>query len=185
MFGVPTATVLSCASDSASLLTELVCTATGPLGVLIVAVYSFLIAVALPMPSEIVLLAPLDIGLPGWATLGLVILVSGAAKAAGSLFAFHLGKEVKDSGWVEQKLRASRFDLLEWSERQTIGLAQQYGYVGMAVALSIPFFPDTFSIYAFSVLEESYWRFGIASFIGGVGRLAVTLAFVGGGLVVV
>lgn len=183
--GVPATAVLACTGEGASLLTELVCTATGPLGILIVAVYSFLIAFVLPMPSEIVLLAPLNIGLPGWATLALVMLVSGAAKAAGSLFAFHIGKEVKESGFVERKLRASRFDVVAWSERTTVGLAQRYGYVGMAAALSVPFFPDTLSIYAFTVLEESYWRFGVASFVGGVGRLLVTLALVGGGLVVV
>jgi membrane protein YqaA with SNARE-associated domain len=176
--------VLSCAGGGQSLLTDLVCTATGPLGVVIVGVYSFLIAFVLPLPSEVVLLAPLDVGLPTWATLAVVILVSGAGKAAGSLFAFHIGKELRESGYVLGKLRASRFDIVEWSERKSVELAREYGYLGMAVALCVPFFPDTLSVYAFTVLEESYVRFGLASFVGGVGRLVVTVAVVGGGLAV-
>jgi membrane protein YqaA with SNARE-associated domain len=167
-----------------SLVAEAVCTATGPLGMVLVAVYSFLIAFILPLPSEIVLFAPLDIGLPGWATLGLIILVSGLAKAAGSLFAFHIGKGVSESNVVMERLRASRFDVVEWSEKTTVAAAQQYGYLGLALILCIPFLPDTLSIYAFSVLEESYWRFGLASFVGGVGRLLVTLAVLGGGMAV-
>jgi len=70
-----------------------VCMATGPLGPAMIAVYSFLNAFVLPFPSEVVLLAPLNLGLPYWATLLLIVLVSGLGKAAGSVFAFHIGQE--------------------------------------------------------------------------------------------
>jgi uncharacterized membrane protein YdjX (TVP38/TMEM64 family) len=69
---------------------------------------------------------------------------------------------------------------LEWSEKRTVQLAQRYGYAGLAVALSVPFFPDTLSIYAFAVLEEDYLRFAVATFAGSVGRLLFTLALATG-----
>ena len=73
-------------------LEQLVETATGPAGLVIIFVYSFLIAFALPGVSEVVLLAPLELGLSDWARLTLIILVSGAVKAVGSVLAFHLGQ---------------------------------------------------------------------------------------------
>ena len=154
--------------------------ATGWPGLLIVGVYSFLIAFVLPLPSEVVLLAPLDLGLGLEGRLVLIMAVSGAGKAAGSLVAFHLGQEAKRAGPVVRYLRRSRFDVMEWSERKTVELAQKWGYVGLAVALSVPFFPDTLSIYAFSILEESYTKFAAAAFAGSVGRLLVTVVFFGG-----
>lgn len=162
-------------------------TATGPAGLALIAVYSFLIAIVLPLPSEIVLLpvGHLRLGLPFEATLALVILVSGAAKAVGSIVAFHLGQKAKQSGPVIRALRRSRFDIVAWSERKTVTLAQDYGYVGLAVALCVPGFPDTISIYAFTVLEENYIWFGLATFAGSVGRLLITTGLVGLGTVTI
>ena len=156
-------------------LEGLVRSATGG-GLLIVFVYSFLIAFALPGVSEVVLLAPIEVGLPGPVTLGLIILVSGVGKAAGSVFAFHLGQEAKESGPLIRLLRRSRFDIIEWSERKTIQIARKYGYAGLAGALCVPGFPDTLSIYAFAVLETDYYRFALATFVGSVGRLVLWLA---------
>ena len=161
-------------------LEDAVETATGPAGLAIIAVYSFLIAIVLPLPSEIVLAAPLNLGLPRSADLALIILVSGLGKAAGSVVAFHLGHEARQSGPVIRLLRKSRINIVSWSERRTVKLARKYGYVGLALALCVPFFPDTISIYAFSVLEEDYLKFAAATFAGSVGRLLVTIAFFGG-----
>ena len=161
-------------------LEDAVKTATGPLGLTIIGIYSFLIAFVLPLPSEIVLV-PADqmrLGLPTEATLALIILVSAIGKAAGSVFAFHIGQEAKQSGPVIRWVRRSRFDIISWSEKKTVQLAQRFGYVGLALALCVPFFPDTISIYAFSVLEEDYYRFAAATFVGSVGRLLVTLVSV-------
>lgn len=166
-------------AEDGSLLSGAVRTATGWAGLGIVFVYSFLIAFALPGVSEVVLLAPLDLGLSRPARLALIVLVSGVGKAAGSVLAFHLGQEVKQSGPVIRALRRSRIDVVEWSERRTVEIARRYGYVGLAAALSVPFFPDTLSIYAFAVLEEDYVRFALATFAGSVGRLLVTIALVG------
>lgn len=154
--------------------------ATGWLGMVIIFVYSFLIAFALPGPSEVVLFAPLDLGLPSWARLSSIMLVSATGKAAGSVLAFHIGQEVVSSGPITRWLRNSRWNILEWSEKRSVGLAQQYGYAGLAMALSVPFFPDTISIYAFAVLERNYTRFAIATFLGSLGRLIITAGFFGG-----
>jgi membrane protein YqaA with SNARE-associated domain len=170
-----------------TVIEETVTHATGPLGLLIIAVYSFFIAFLLPLPSEIVLLpaGEMDLGLGYTATLALITLVSGVGKAAGSVFAFHIGQEAKESGPVVRFLRRSRFDIIEWSEQRTVELAQNYGYYGLAIALSIPGFPDTLSIYAFTVLEEDHLKFALATFAGSVGRLLVTIAIVGGAFVAI
>ncbi|QGN08158.1 hypothetical protein Hrd1104_02170 [Halorhabdus sp. CBA1104] len=155
--------------------------ATGPLGLLIIAIYSFLIAFVLPLPSEIVL-APagqMQLGLPYGPTLAVIILVSGIGKAAGSVFAFHIGQEAKEYGPLVRRIKASRFDVIGWSERKTVQLARRFGYVGLAMALSVPFFPDTISIYAFTILEEDYFKFALATFAGSVGRLLVTIGAFG------
>ncbi|GAB6862782.1 YqaA family protein [Haloplanus litoreus] len=161
-------------------LTRLVRSATGWGGLVIIFVYSFLIAFALPGVSEIVLLAPLNLGLSTELRLAVIILVSALGKAAGSVFAFHIGQEAKEAGPVIRFLQRSRFDVIGWSQRRTVEVAQRWGYAGLAVALSIPFFPDTLSIYAFAVLEEDYVRFAAATFAGSVGRLLVTLGLSAG-----
>ena len=161
-------------------LRSLVETATGWPGMGIIFVYSFLIAFALPGPSEVVLIAPLDLGLPPWLHLASIMLVSATGKAAGSVFAFHIGQEVKEAGPIVRWLRRSRWNVLEWSEKRSVQLAQRYGHAGLAIALSVPFFPDTISIYAFAVLERDYARFAAATFLGSLGRLVVTVAFFGG-----
>ena len=167
-------------SDLLGALEAAVETATGPAGLAIIAVYSFLIAIVLPLPSEIVLLAPLDLGLGRAGRLGLIILVSGLGKAAGSVLALRIGNEAKQYGPLIRWLQRSRFDVVAWSERRTVTIARKWGYVGLALALCVPFFPDTLSIYAFTVLEEDYLRFAAATFAGSVGRLLVTLGLSAG-----
>lgn len=169
-----------------TVLEDVVRTTTGPIGLVVIAVYSFLIAFVLPLPSEVVL-APashMRLGLPYDVTLAVIILVSGLGKAAGSVFAFHIGQEAKEYGPFVRRIQESRFDVVEWSERRTVQLARKFGYVGLALALSVPFFPDTISIYAFTILERNYGKFALATFAGSVGRLLVTIGIVGSGAVV-
>ncbi len=156
-----------------------VTTAQGWLGLVVIFVYSVLIAVLLPLPSEVVLAAPLELGLGTPLQLAVIVLVSGAGKAIGSVAAFHAGQEAKQSGPVVRRLRASRFDIVEWSESTSASLVGRYGYVGLALALCVPGFPDTISIYAFSMLDGDYARFAAAVFVGSVGRLVVTLGVAG------
>ena len=169
-------------SDILVFLERMVRSANGWPGLGIIWIYSFLIAFILPGPSEIVLAAPLDLGLSYPARLALIMLVSGFGKACGSVFAFHIGQEAKQSGPLIRFLRRSRFNILEWSEAKSVELARRFGYFGLAIALSVPFFPDTISIYAFAVLEEDYVKFALATFIGSIGRLLVTTALIGGAL---
>ena len=143
--------------------------ATGVVGLALIAVYSFLIAFVLPLPSEIVLAAPLNLPVPEVAEAALVIFVSALAKTAGSLVAFRIGDA--SSGSIVNWLQESGIDVVEWSERRVVVVLRRYGYIGLALLLTIPFFPDTVSIYAFSVLEENYVKFAGATFAGSVGRL--------------
>lgn len=172
------------AGSSLALIERAVCTATGPTGLGIIAVYSFLIAFILPLPSEVVLVPAetLRLGTSTNGNLVAIIFISALGKAAGSLFAFHIGQEAKEYGPLVSRIKRSRFDIIEWSEKKTIRIAKKYGYVGLALALCVPFFPDTLSIYAFTVLEEDYLRFGAATFVGSAGRLVVTLGLAGGTL---
>lgn len=160
-------------------LEEIVRTATGPLGLLVIAVYSFLIAFVLPLPSEVVLFTPLDLGLSRTTELTLIIFVSAVGKMVGSVAAFALGREVKQSGPVISLLRRAPIDVVAYSERKAVDLARRYGYAGLAGALCVPGFPDTISVYAFSVLEEDVLKFSLATFAGSVGRLLVTLVGLG------
>ncbi len=154
--------------------------ATGWFGLVIIFVYSFLIAFALPGVSEVVLAAPLNLGLDYAGRMTVIILVSATGKAAGSLFAFHIGQEAKDSGIILRWLQRLPVDIVAWSEKQTMTIARKWGHGGLAIALCVPFFPDTLSIYAFSILEEDYLKFAGATFVGSAGRLLVTLALVHG-----
>lgn len=176
--------LLSVLSDQIAFFAEtgqfLVESASGWLGITGIFVYSFLIAFALPGPSEIVLATPLDLGVPAWLSLATIMLISATGKAVGSVFAFHIGQEVKQAGPVVRWLRRSRFDVISWSKRRSVQLARRYGYAGLAIALSVPFFPDTISIYAFAVLETDYLRFAVATFLGSLGRLLATLGVFGG-----
>lgn len=161
-------------------LSELVDTATGWFGLVIIFVYSFLIAFILPGVSEVVLFAPLDIGLSYWPRMALIVIVSSLGKMAGSILAFYIGRGVKESGPMEAVYDAIPFNIREWSERKTLDIAQKYGFVGLTLLLAVPGFPDTISIYAFSVLEDDYIRFALATFLGSVGRLVVTLLAING-----
>lgn len=165
-----------------------VAAASGWSGLLVIFVYSFLIAFVLPLPSEIVLCpvgyvcagntlgfaAPVSMQVAG------VIVISGLGKAAGSLIALYVGRGATHSGPVVRAVQRLGFDPMAWSQKRMVELTQRYGYVGMAIGLTIPGFPDTLSIYAFSVLEDDYRKFAAAAFAGSAGRLVVTIAAIEG-----
>jgi membrane protein DedA with SNARE-associated domain len=167
--------------------------ASGWSGLGVIFVYSALIAFVLPLPSEIVLcpvgylcpantlaLAPL----PYEVQVALVVLASGLGKALGSVVALSVGHNATHSGIVIRGLRRLGFNPVEWSQRRMVELGKRWGHVGMAVGLSVPFFPDTASIYAFSVIGSGYRRFAAAAFAGSVGRLLVTMGLIEGALFV-
>ncbi|WP_232700962.1 YqaA family protein [Halobacterium wangiae] len=168
--------------------------ASGPGGLAVIFVYSFLIAFVLPLPSEVVLCpagyvcaegATLGLGVPGPLLVAVVVIVSGAGKALGSVVALYVGYGASHSGLVVRAVRRLGFDPVAWSKARMVELVRRYGYTGMALGLSVPGFPDTLSIYAFSVIEKEYGKFAAATFTGSVGRLVVTILFLEGALFVV
>lgn len=156
---------------------ELIAFATGWPGLVIVFVYSFVLGFAvLPLPSELVLFAPLDLGFSQTVQLVLIMVASGLGKAIGSVLVLWLSVSIRNTDPVQEALENSRFRFHEWSRKVSIRVAKRYGYLGMALLLSVPLFPDTASVYAFSVLEDDYLKFSVAAFAGSVGRLIVVAA---------
>lgn len=150
-------------------------------GLLVVFVYSFLVAVVLPLPGEVVLFGlPLGLGLSFEAELALVVLVSATGKALGSVVALELEGRASRSTPIDRLRALSPVDPLAWTEARTAELARRYGYYGLALALSVPGFPDTALIYAFTVLEKDAAKFAAATFVGTVVRLLVTATVVAG-----
>lgn len=176
--------VLSLESVGLEAFRAAVSVASGWSGLGLIFVYSLLIAFILPLPSEVVLcpvgyvcagntlaLAPI----PHEIQILMVVVVSGLGKSVGSIIALMVGHNAAHSGVVYRVLRRFGLDPVEWSQRRMVDLAKKWGYVGMAIGLSVPFFPDTASIYAFSILEDDYLKFAAAAFAGSVGRLVVTI----------
>lgn len=163
-------------------------TASGWSGVFLIFVYSVLISFALPLPSEVVLCPvgyicsgnTLALGFPIEVQLAIVIVVSGLGKAMGSVFALAIGHNASHAGIVIRTLRRFGLRPKEWSQKQMVTLVKKWGYVGMAMGLSVPFFPDTVSLYAFAILEDDYLKFAGAAFAGTVGRLLVTIGLIQG-----
>ena len=150
----------------------------------IIFLYSFLIAFILPLPSGFVLLAPLEVGLSETYKLALIVTVSGLGKAAGSLVALGLGQKARRTNtferWVENLLQRFNMDVIKWSENESRELVYKYGYFGLAGVLSIPFFPDTAPIYAFSLLDLDYGKFAASVFAGSVIRLVIVITILQG-----
>ncbi|MFB6093496.1 MAG: hypothetical protein ABEJ77_00955 [Halanaeroarchaeum sp.] len=168
-------------------------TASGWSGIGLIFVYSVLISFALPLPSEVVLYPlgyfestqAMALGLPFGAELAIVFAASGLGKALGSVFALAIGHNASHSGIVVRTLERMGFDPIGWSEHKVAILVKRWGYVGLAIGLSVPFFPDTLSIYAFSILEDDYRKFAAAAFAGTIGRLSITILIIEGTLFVV
>ncbi|MFC7200397.1 VTT domain-containing protein [Halospeciosus flavus] len=163
----------------------LVRSATGWPGLALILLYSFLVAVVLPFPGELVLLAPIELGLPGWGELALVVGVSAAGKAAGSVFALSLGNSATRTGHARDLFERFRVDVLVALEDRLGEFVRDHGYLGLTAALAVPGSPDTVSIYAFSAVETEYPKFAAAAFVGTVLRLLVVVGIAGGLLAVV
>lgn len=164
-----------------SIAEQFIAIATGWPGLAIVFVYSFVLGFAVvPLPSELVLFAPIDLGFSQPTRLALIMIASGLGKAIGSVLVLWISVSIREADPVQETIESSRFRFHEWSHRASIRMARRYGYLGMAFLLSVPFFPDTASVYAFSVLEDDYLKFSAAAFAGSVGRLLVVAVFLEG-----
>lgn len=172
------------ALEAVSVLVE---TATGLGGLALIFAYSVLVAFALPLPGELVLLpAPrMALGVSPTVSVAVVVLVSAVGKAIGSVWALRVGQSAV-------RARPTRWLLLRavpgYGQRERDGrlraFLRRYGYVGLAALLSVPLLPDTAVVYAFSVVNDDERRFALAAFVGTVVRLVVTLALATGVLAV-
>jgi membrane protein DedA with SNARE-associated domain len=110
--------------------------------------FSVLVAIVLPVPIEIVLLAPLLE--QQWGYLGAIILVMAAGKTVGAWLIFYLGVRVEDNirRWSDRYKLAAR--LVKWCER----FVRKTNYIGLYVLLSIPLMSDTIPLYLYSLFNE-------------------------------
>ncbi|MFC7156099.1 hypothetical protein ACFQPA_11635 [Halomarina halobia] len=154
-------------------------TSTGPLGLLVVLVYSLLVATVLPFPGEVVLAVPLDLGFDARVELALLIVASSLGKAAGGLLALH----VRDGAVRSNPVVRVYGRVPPWiAERQRsfVRRVGRHGSLGLAAGLAVPLMPDTALIYAFSVVETSPLKFAAAAFVGTVVRLLAVVGLIGG-----
>jgi membrane protein YqaA with SNARE-associated domain len=164
---------------------EFLSLASGPLGLVGVFSYSFLVAFILPMPGEIVLALPIDLGISYPTTLAIVIGVSSLGKAIGSLTVLRIGEQMSHLDPIEtvRKRLDSYSNKIPFSitieqDNRIIGFVNRYGYVGLSLALAVPLMPDTAVIYAFSVVKIHPIKFALAAFIGTVFRLLAVVGLV-------
>jgi membrane protein DedA with SNARE-associated domain len=110
--------------------------------------FSVLVAIVLPIPIEVVLLAPL-LG-QQWGYLGAVIFAMAAGKTVGAGMIFYLGVRVEDNirRWSERYKIADR--VVKWCER----FVRKTNYIGLYVLLSIPLMSDTIPLYLYSLFNE-------------------------------
>lgn len=145
----------------------------------LVFVYAVVVAVFLPFPAEVVLVVPLVLPFSPVLSFALVILIAASGKAAGSLVALRIGYGVSHSDRVVRLYE--RIPRYERFKRQTLtDFVRRYQYLGLAIALSIPFLPDTAPIYAFSVLDNNPSLFAVAAFVGTIVRLLLILSLAAG-----
>ena len=149
-------------------------------GVLLIVVYSVLVAAVLPTPSELILLVPLLPGAPPELRWTVIILLGATAKMVGSVVAVAISRQVPRTTQAAPSGRPQRAVV-----QRLTPLVDRYGPAGLAVALSVPGVPDTLPIYGFALLGGSYRAYAAATFIGGVGRNLVVLAGVGGSFLLV
>ena len=132
-----------------------------------VTAYGFLVAFALPTPSEAMLVAAP--ALP----IHVTILLSGVGKTAGSFFAYFIARNLlKNSRWEDRFLRWLHLkDIQDKIQNATFSTVKRYGYGGLFIILCLPGLPDTASIYAFSFVKVNKSLFLILVFVASLVRL--------------
>lgn len=166
--------VTTTATTIESVVESFLRTATGPEGLALVFLYSFLCAVVLPLPGELVLAVPVDLGWSQAGELLAVVAVASAAKAAGALAALSVARGAVSSAPVARLVeRVPRPRTDNSLTARLAGVTDRYGYLGLAGVLALPFAPDTAVIYAFTVVEPRQAPFAAAAFAGTALRLAI------------
>jgi hypothetical protein len=137
--------------------------------------YAVLIAVILPIPIELSLVAPiLD---RQWTYLVGISLALAAGKTVGAWLIFVLGVKVETSiRWWSEKWRFAK-----WFVDKADLFVQKTGYLGLYLLLSIPLMSDTIPIYLYSLFNKegkSLERnvFLAANFFAALNRVAILAA---------
>ncbi len=146
-------------------------------------VYAFLLAVLLPFPAELALVAALSLDLPRTLALGAVMVATASGGALGSLLAQRLGYGVSHSDPVTRVLGTVP-GYTRFRQHSLVEFIREYRYLGLTVVLSIPLLPVTATLYAFSTLEENPKWFAVTVFFATFLRLTVFLTLVYGGVYV-
>ena len=134
--------------------------------------YAILIALILPIPIELSLVAPI-VG-QDWGYLAEISIALAAGKTVGAWLIFVFGIKVEDSiRWWSAKWRFAK-----WFVDKTEIFVQKTGYLGLYFLLSIPLMSDTIPIYLYSLFNKegkSLERniFLGANFFAAINRVAI------------
>ena len=138
----------------------------------LVFVYAILIALILPIPIELSLIAP--IVNHDWGYLASIALALAAGKTVGAWLIFVLGVRVETTiRWWSEKWRFAK-----WFVDKADLFVQKTGYLGLYLLLSIPLMSDTIPIYLYSLFNKegkSLERnlFLGANFFAAINRVAI------------
>jgi membrane protein YqaA with SNARE-associated domain len=142
---------------------------------ILVFIYSVLVAIILPIPIEIILFGPGSTG--DYLVYLRVALVMAAGKAVGAWMIFILGTKVEDNirRWSAKYPFFERF--VQWCIR----FVRKTRYTGLFILLSIPGMTDTVPIYIYSLFNEEGEVLDKRMFVGvnfaaGLVRAALMLA---------
>lgn len=143
----------------------------------VVFVYAILVAIVLPIPIELALLPPIFDH--RWAYLAGIAIALASGKTVGAALVFFLGLRVEGTirTWSE------RWRLARWFVAKAQRFVAKTQVPGLYVILSIPFMPDTITIYLYSLfnpegkaLERN--MFISANFLAALNRVAfVVIAY--------
>lgn len=139
---------------------------------LLLFLYSLLVAVVLPTPVEVALV-PLLTQPALWLLAAVTI---GAGKAVGAGLVFLLGREAEPA--VEQA--AGKLSLTKRFRELCIRFVAKTKYVGLYALLTLPFMSDTVPVYVYSLFNHhgqllSLPQFLFANFLAGMNRALIVL----------
>ena len=133
--------------------------------------YALATAVFLPFPVEAALF--LSDSTPFWA----MVLVLSIGKTAGAFVVYSIG------GRLEGPIRESsgRWRFWSWFVGACERFVTRFGYLGFYLLLSIPFMPDTVTLYLFSLFNKDGKvmrrdRFLLVNLLGSVTRCLIIIA---------
>lgn len=137
-------------------------------------IYSFLVAIILPIPIELALLWPLANG--DMVFYGVVTIVMALGKTIGAWGVFFIGLK------LEEPIRdwSKRFKIVETIVDWLTIFVRKTKYIGIFILLSIPLMTDTIPLYLYSLFNEegkvlNMKLFGLVNFSAAIVRSIILL----------